>query len=584
MKKIILVLLLLAVPAVGFYFFAQEKKDLAQDSTSTTSAIAKAQIEEQQVHSQGESELNFAGTLVEHLPAESFGFIYVDFVKESYQKLANSVWRLDLIGKLLNSQSTKNHNHNLSNVLRIVEKMDLKVFKEELKGIAIYLSSDKTKGQPIDAGLIFDVKNPEYLEKLLTVVREELKTESVQVTEVDFKEKGSGLKIERIHSPSPPSGSAEEQTTAQQTALYFVKNANFAALAATEENVIALLDQQITRPQILDSERFKIASRELSPNDQITALAYFDLQQIVQANQANLAAALVEHSDLLNLGNLSSIIYASSFLDVPSYFFRLNVENEWTELFSKLQNSDFTELYSMVSNDVVMAFAMDGSILKTLYALLEQNKAVNTNQANLQLVTSIDKILFTERAAPLGQSILPVPDLLFAVKSSNIEQILAQTKSAIQQLMNSSGGGAAGTTWSEKDIAGVKVEYLLSPIGIGAFLASKDAYLLIASNETQIKEALTGYINNSKDFISSLESNSDAQKFSEGNLSTFYLNYPQLSAQLESLKGLLSAFSGEAGPDILSQENLGLMKQKRRFVSNLQIGKKDLSYRAGYQL
>lgn len=576
MKKLLVIFLLLSVGSLAVYFSMQEK-------VPANLPVIAVEKKEEIASSKEPQELNFSGTLVEHLPSETLGFAFVNFSKESYQKLSTSVWRVEWIEKFLDALSKMSMSEEMSTARRILEKLDLKVTKEEFTGIALYLASSKIQEPSIvssiaNAGLIFEVKTPEYLEKLLSIAKEELPLANIQLEDLKLKESGNGIKI------SIPS----KGITKGFEVLYFAKNANLGAIALSEEALNMLLDSQSTRPAILDTERFKSASREMS-NDEVISLGYLDLHEMVQEDSANLATEAAKHSELFDLKNLSSFLISFSFRDTPSYFFRLNVENSWGQLFSILKNSDFSDLYSMVSRDSVLSLAVDGSIFKGIQLLLEKSGELGVAQEvvseKLKILTAIDKIIFTERAAPLGQSILPVPDLFFAVKSKDTALLLAQTKLGMQQLMNRAGASSnAEQAWSQKEISGVNVEYLLSPIGIGGFLAVKDDYLFIASNEAQIKDALNGYIDKSKDFTELLKNSPEGQVFSEANLSTFYLNYPLLYAQLDSLKGLASTFSGGATSQFMSQESLEKLKKKGLFVSNLRIGERELSSSAGYKL
>lgn len=574
MKKLIALFVLLSVGSVTALFFIQEKVP--------TSSPVSTSDQKPKLISKVPQALDFSGTLVERLPSETLGFAFIDFSKESYQKLSNSVWRMEVIEKFLESFSKMTQSPEMSSALRIIEKLDLKTTKEEYKSSAIYFAASKDQEPSslpsmINAGLVFEVKTSEYLEKLIDIAKEELQLANIQVEDLELKNNGSGIKIV---NPQVDNKGIE--------AFYFAKNGNFAAVAFTEDALSALLDSDSTRPKILDSERFKGASRDIS-NEEMISIAYLDLQELVQLGSTSLSTEVAKHGELFDLKNLSSFLISTSFSQTPSYIFRINVENTWGQLLSVLKDSDFSDLYNMVSSDSVMALSIDGSVFKGIQLLLEKTGDLGVAQESvnerLKIFTAIDKVIFTERAAPLGQSILPVPDLFFAIKSKDTKLLFDQTKLAMQQLLNSAGGNSnAEQPWSQKEISGVNVEYLLSPIGIGGFLAVKDDYLFISSNEAQMRDSLNGYINKSKAFSELLKNSVQGQAFIEPNLSSFYLNYPLLYAQLDSLKGLASTFSGGGSSQFMSQKSLDSLKQKGLFISTLKIGEKELSSSAGYKL
>ncbi|MCB0331742.1 MAG: hypothetical protein KDD70_18865, partial [Bdellovibrionales bacterium] len=166
------------------------------------------------------------------------------------------------------------------------------------------------------------------------------------------------------------------------------------------------------------------------------------------------------------------------------------------------------------------------------------------------------KTLSTINGVQLG--VLPTdgstvfPGVFLQIASSEGDSSATTIKSKLSEVAAQQ--GLPATAWQKKDVDGVSVEYLLTPLGLGVFLASDGPNLMITSSENAIKRLITARKTNDQSLFAELPS--EVQKSLTGS-SPLLVAYFNAERGIDLLKSVESSFAMfTQGQELLPKEQL----------------------------
>jgi hypothetical protein len=196
-----------------------------------------------------------------------------------------------------------------------------------------------------------------------------------------------------------------------------------------------------------------------------------------------------------------------------------------------------SSLISHVKNDAVFFFALDGSLLKML---LDQDKA------GLPLPKTILKEIKTLRAAGIGisRNSRVFPDLfaLFQLghkKKDTLDLLRSELNAGLR------GSGLPLSSWQEREINGIQVHSMQSPLGIGAFFSQDSDHLFLTTSEMSLRAL---YDKKKPSLSTKINSNQ------QSSLALLFLDFNEMGSLISSIEGWINMFSGGTGAadDLLS--------------------------------
>ncbi len=203
------------------------------------------------------------------------------------------------------------------------------------------------------------------------------------------------------------------------------------------------------------------------------------------------------------------------------------------------------------AKEILAAFPVDPILFTTMQAGVIRDMATGSspdaanfmNDSQFAPLKSITQLAVGAKAAVPGQSMLPIPELIISV-------VTTQPKEFAEQMLNSAqaavkGYGLPGTL-SEKTIAGKKVSILPGAFGLSLFVAQLDAAVLAATSEALLVDALTK-LAQPDPFAGSTLPATAIQSVKAGGIGRLYLSFPEVVKLLESAKEMTGAMA--AGPD-----------------------------------
>jgi hypothetical protein len=134
----------------------------------------------------------------------------------------------------------------------------------------------------------------------------------------------------------------------------------------------------------------------------------------------------------------------------------------------------------------------------------------------------------------------PFPSVAFIARSSNAAGTAQIVKTLIDASMQKNMGAAM--PWETKDVGGVSVNYIQTPLGVGVYIGTKDNLMLVASSE----EAMKKMVDVSTAAQPGLRQALDELKHFNDQDSLLYtfVDFKNLSLGLQTMQGTMSMMSG----------------------------------------
>ena len=531
-----------------------------------------------QVQSSGPN-LDFSKTLVSYIPTGASGFLYSNVAGQAMKKLLASPWKPagevpfieqtpdEQLKKLLKGLTVKGYN---------LEKTDfwLSLFSESVFFTAPAPSSEQAQG----FGMFAKAQDSMDLQKFFDALGGGLDSSGYQTTPEKYSAaKGFSFSM-NVSLPSgggivPISNTLSVDNKNIEHKFYVAwDSTRFAVTTQTWVVDYLFTSEGGNVPDIVKSATYKKATEQSPPQQNSYFFGYMDPKQATKQILAQVEAPQQAAIDANGIP-LQAISINSLMNNAPETAVRLLFDdsNQMTQQFLPLlQKSSSKALSGMMPQKLVAAFTLDGSTLQNAWkqaSLFIPPEAAGPYSGALKLIDHLSRFGLAVRSAPVGMSMLPVPDLLLVLETKNTEQAWGILDSTLATLGQQMGGGTL--MQSERDIAGHKTKVLASPLGLGIYATKKDNVLLISSAEPLLNEVLSG----DKLFATQLPPRMQQSYEKQETLLNVFVNFEQVAGLLESMGGTLSMFAPQAKDMgfMFDPKNIQAMKSKGIYHASVDV-------------
>lgn len=531
--------------------------------------------------------VSLSNSLVYRIPTDSFAFFWQS-ATPALQKLIDSPWgnqqNLSAIYKRLGmdelTDKWKNNGFDISYPFSKNAIQELVIFASP----ASNSGTEATKGSsdlPFSIGALAKSDSSEKTETIISSFVEWLsKNNSVKV------EKGStdGIStyvlrptnkeaLNNIPKQIAPGISPEFSIDANDITIYLGQKDSLMAVASDKQNLISLLGEKYppAPPQLITTKEFASHQYNAANSDQRLAFVYTDL--VALESFAN-SFSIDEGTSAETSANIDAVTSASMLMT-------MNATPQWEAIIkysdtnptlkktlAKFENSTISEnMRNALANTPVMFVSVDAHNLAKLPSRLG-----NTSPVKLDFLKGLKRIGVSLEVAPIGQSLLPIPNFSILFDSDNPEQIENELSNLITQYGSATMQGMPGANaaWQDEVIEGNKVKHKITGPGINIYLTHKDNLVILCNSQNMLISSLKSINSKASPFIKGLSA--DARQSFEKDSSVIYIytNYIQLAELLKNLRGVLQMFAAQNPEiaDFMSDKKLDELRQlKSMFIS-----------------
>ncbi|MCB0324847.1 MAG: hypothetical protein KDD69_14790 [Bdellovibrionales bacterium] len=549
----------------GLVAGCSKKEEKAQTSQSVVGATAS-----------GVAQVELASELLKRVPGNAAGFFVWNGSHEAYGRLLESPWA----GSTSLGSMLEGSNERVERVKKFLSAAGLdpddKQTWRKLFSEAVFFVTPPEGGsaEPV-VGAVFRSDGIDLAEKM-AAIRKELAASGEKVADVAI-DGGTGFNIVVPQEADPASAPVPPQ---EQQLTVLVRD-GVAALASQEgvaRNVLTAEPKNL--PTLVETDDFKRAVAQFPAQGARFASGYLDVSKVLGAS-GQLPGAPLETLPLRAVSIALSMTDAPQ-TDVRMLYREQNGEKSWIE---QLVPSSSQELVSAVPTKPLLFFSVDGQALSKLKEMASAQIAAQPDLASqLAFIDGVKRLGISARLAPLGQSALPIPDLLLLLETDKPQEAQAQLKALIAGNMKNA-PMMAGNPWTEKELPdGTKVQSMITPLGFGAFLASAEGLLLAASTESQLRSALAE--RGKPQFVGELSKPVSSVLADQSTVGNLYINFEQVGAFLENMGGVLAMFAPQdrAAQDWLLPENIASVKKMGLLVGSVTVEGDAIDIRSFYQV
>ena len=512
----------LLVSPIGCKSSDSEKK---QGSTEEAKVESKAQLES--------STLRF-------FPEGTLGFLYWEREHAAYGKFQTSKWQESgAISKMAVSGATR------SAFVEALKQASVDVenpatWQPLMQKMAIGLAPGV--GTDLRMAVVAESKDGDSYSKVVPAFLTALKAKGEQVEPVQVaKGSLSKLTVKQTQDSTTAPQVAGSQTPERTQELYLGFRDSRLVLSIEKtfaEEILASEGEKL--PASLSSSAVSDALAELSGPDTRFLTGFMDLQTLM----AKMPAPTAQEAALSPVG-VKSLVFGSFMDKTPSTELRVLYDaaskNEWI---SAIANSSNEKLSALAPQKPLLFLSFDGKTLKNFkdIALKTDPQMAAGMEQPLSLVDSIQRLGILVKVAPVGQAILPVPDVTVLVQSSKPTESM-QTLKQLLSMASSMAPATAGQQWKSEQIDGVATESMVTPFGVGAFLAAIGDTVVVSSTANQLKTLIATNQNKSPALSGELKGVAKSMVAQDETYMSFLMDFSELGSLIENMGGLLAMYA-----------------------------------------
>ena len=416
----------------------------------------------------------------------------------------------------------------------------------------VFAGLNNTSKAP-EGGVYFSAASGVNLRDKLNSLESALKSDGFSVNKQDFQG-GSGFSVEL---PAVSKGQLPI------TALYAGATSTSFGVATTP----ALIDQLFVQnpesglPRIKSSPEFSRLNSIAGNRAGQIFYAYLDLaftmKSLTQSGLLQADTAPVKPAEF----PLDAALAVSYMDENPAGFLLVSAtprnddQKRWLSAFST--EGDLGALKQLPA-EAALALGLDGKTITSLKdaALNEQpsdqKAAISAQLAPLDGIKSLGLALLGAAGAS------PVPSLVLTFQSADLVKLQTSLKEGLSRAVTQTGLPVSG--WQQRKVASLETDIMQSPMmGLGAFLASTDKTLILASSEDALKKSIDAINGKSASTLGKSLTDKSKAMYEQGSpLAAVYTNYGKLADLIESFQGTVAAFT--AGQSTMDDEKIASMR------------------------
>ncbi len=172
----------------------------------------------------------------------------------------------------------------------------------------------------------------------------------------------------------------------------------------------------------------------------------------------------------------------------------------------------------------------------------------------------------------------PFPGIVIVANSSNGTELKNTIKSQVTALTAS--GGVPLSGWQQKQLGTTPIDFIMSPIGVGVFLAGNNDTVVLSSSEQGLQKVLDATVKTELALNGQLSKSLKEPMDGKALNAMAYVDYARLSDLIQSAQGNLAMFTG--GKTSFDTASLDAMKKLGRSVSSVSYKDQVLRMVASY--
>jgi hypothetical protein len=577
----LLSLAVVSLAVVALLCSCSDKKDAAKSEASQASA---ALLSTQNLHTQSK--------LLRALPENTYGYIHIDTSKPGFEETKKGVVNnVDKIIKISLEKYEGADKEKLSQALDAFLRADFfKPGNNSLKEACISLqvqanSNAANEGETFTLNMLLLVDSPE---KTLSTIKSVLTTDKRQLKELKI----SDVTVSQL---------TDNNDRDVVLSLAHTDNVVGFSTGAPELLVAALkLEPSNVLSNLLSSEGFKASSYAFDKLEQSYAHGFIDINGLLQKYAGIIEKLIdkkvpnqeasekdpanhVEESKSDNVVKLKNIPILSigftgfqsknGFLGT-SYAVPIRAKDkDQVKFIDAIFTAGGSNMFSLLPANAALAISVDGGLIRNIHREVVSVIPDQTRQEILKKDLNL-----TDKLDGLALSLTngaPMPDLIVIAKGASSQQIAAYIKKAVSDL---TAQAVPGLKWNQKKSGDVKIDYVVTPFGIGVYLGEKNDAVALSTSESGIELAFSD-----KDRLKAVTDeyvNKASLSIVPGVLFNFHIDNPKLSSIIENIERTAAMFTG--GKPLVEPQTKMMMRDQG--VSGAMLGFRNGTILAdGYQ-
>ncbi len=556
-----------------------------------------ALLDETQPPPMQQAGLTLEGSLANNLPANTNAFFEWNSESPAYTRFRESPWygndtfSLDALPVATDPK--------LESIRSALGKAgfdlnDRRTWDSVFAKTIVFITPGKVSGDEVIFGAYFESKKDVDLAKKLDTFRAELVSSQVPIEDHQFSS-GKGFKWNlRADDPAPSDPATAGATSPPATYAYLAWEGSRGVLATAPWIVEDVIGKKYNAsPAIVESKEFQKGTEGFPPPNNRIGMGYIDiakvLEQIPSDNPSNAA-------DLAKLRALpfKAASFVTAMTDTPYNDVRVLFDAsvpEHAAWFEALGNSASQSFATLVPANSLLFLSIDGPTVKRVKELmLKQQEAQQADPMIAQQLAIFDdlkRIAIGARVAPVGQALLPFPDLLIALDGDKPSETMNKVSSLVMNLTAMAGmaqgqDAPSPPTWSEKNLGDVPMKTLATPMGITASVATVNNVVLVSSSEPFMEAAIT----NLKGTQVSLPEKVNKSLASEISMGSLYLNFNEIGSLIENMGGLLSMYApqNQEAKKLMDPEGINRLKKMGALIGTVRVDDGRIAIQSYYHL
>ncbi|MCI5066642.1 hypothetical protein MRY87_13050 [bacterium] len=374
----------------------------------------------------------------------------------------------------------------------------------------------------------------------------------------------SSTEKSRVAGQTTPSQNDPAQ--AAPFALHFASSGDILSIATTEP-LLARAFEEVNEGAVTGASRIRKSDtyqklRKDFTGEEEFALAYLDVDRLLQRFGQMAPPEVVQELPFsLQEFPAESAAWRFSFTDTARTDINLLVREsavaKGQPLHPTTQKRKMAAHFGHAPSDSVFYLGINGSVFDAIRGSVAKFAVRDPNSPNIGEAMDL-----LSRFSSLAIGVLPsdgstVFPGIFAEMEANPapdgESPLQLIKGALTTAAQKQ--GIPATAWQQKQVEELPVEYLLTPLGLGVFLSSRDSKFYLTTSESSLRQLLLTENGKAKSLKDSLKGSSRDESF-HGNsqLFTAYFNGERTVSLLQSIESSLALFTG--GKPLIPAEQL----------------------------
>lgn len=501
------------------------------------------------------SRVSLAGTLVESLPEDTFGFGYFNLAHPAYKKLLASPW-----GANNDWMGISQKNPRFVEIQEVLSEFGLDLNNPAslstiiTEGV-VFLSIVENSA-PI--ALLFRTPSANKMEEFRSKLESQLKEKGKVVEALEFGDK-KGFRLQLPVSSAGETPGVEADKNSQE--VVFLTLSDRGIFAASEELAKKGLVETKAMPKFLESAEYKEVSKGLGDDDSTYAYGYVDLAMLLGHYKADYdRLAKGQEAALGAAQSVQSIAWSVSMKATPEQELRLQLTEKGRKSVNEFSISSGEALAKFMPPTPMLALSLDASLFSPIIDAVKANQGSSFSiEKQVPWLKDLKKIGLAISVTQPG--VLPIPSVAISFQVNDAKSVEEFLKITLQQGILAT-GMVADPKWQSVEKDGVVMHSMVGPMGVSLNLVSKDGVVLIANNPQELSAMLAG----TKKPSELINSTMSPERFF-----TLNIDFIETAKFMQNMRGVLGLYApqDESTKELLSDEKIELIKKMGLFAATL---------------